>query len=152
MEFNSRLQNVFIAVRTNFFEVPDEHMTVKYFKDIDYNSLLMQCKALIEHLPVVIELDRPSSWEAGDEQYNGWLIKHNTSNPIFPAMPHITIPEGFTQRPEKGRSWIQTHKTLFIGKRYRNKPHDIGYIDWLRVNNNGLDAERAFRLGYEKAV
>lgn len=153
MDSESRLKNVFLAVRTNFFDIPDEHMTIKYFRDVGYNTLLLHCQVFAKYLPIKIELDRPTSWEAEDNQYRGWLIKHNSMNPIFPAMPHITIPNGYTMdRPDKGVSWSQTHKTIFIGKRYRKTPDDLGYIDWLRVNNNELDYERVFKLGYETTV
>jgi hypothetical protein len=135
---NPTLEKVFIALRTNFFEdYPKEHITLKYFHSITWETLLRECAQMEERLPATIRPLFYSTWQSWSQSpswYEG-LIVDSQDSLIFGSlnMPHTTLPTGYIKTgPPPGDMEPQIVDTLWIGKSIN------GHYIWAKHNSKQL--------------
>jgi hypothetical protein len=87
------LEKVFLALRTDIFNVPDEHITLKYFKSASMGQIVRIVDDLAAYIPTEIELNGFANYRAGQMFYEVALVDR-FKNPHLWAhttLPHITI-------------------------------------------------------------
>ena len=87
------LEKVFLALRTDIFNVPDEHITLKYFNKTTMGSVVNIVDDLVDYIPTEIELNGFANYRAGQMFYEVALVDRFKNPPLWvhTTMPHITI-------------------------------------------------------------
>lgn len=135
---NPVLEKVFLALRTNF--VPDhnkEHITLRYYNSIRWDTLLRDAARLDKKLPATIVHKGLHSWRSGKETFTGLHVSAPDSTVLdHLAMPHITIPfhllEKFIIDEAPSHEIVDT---LWVGKKVNGQ-----YI-WAKVSDKPIGVD-----------
>lgn len=92
-ELKNDLEKVFLALRTDIFNVPDEHITLKYFNHTRMGEVVNIVDDLAPYIPTEIEINGFANYRAGQVFYEVALIDRFKNPPLWQhtTMPHITI-------------------------------------------------------------
>jgi len=87
------LEKVFLGLRTDIFNVPDEHITLKYFNRASLSQIVNIVDDLAPYIPTEIEINGFANYRAGQMFYEVALVDRfkNPSLWQHTTMPHITI-------------------------------------------------------------
>jgi len=138
-----KLNKVFLALRTDFFGdlVEDEHITLKYFHEVEFNYLVKYGMALDPLVPTEVRLNGFANWTADGKFYEVALVD-SWDNPALYAgvrTPHITIRKSdkpltnATFVPEIYGVKVELIDRLWVGKKTKGK------IAWMPLNTDQVD-------------
>lgn len=89
----NKLEKVFLALRTNIFNVPDEHITLKYYKEVNFGRILTEADDLEPYVPTEIKIDGFANYRSGQMFYEVAMV-NRFDNPhlwVHTTFPHITL-------------------------------------------------------------
>lgn len=136
------LEKVFLALRTDIFNVPDEHITLKYFNKTSMGNVVNLVDDLAPYIPTEIELNGFANYKAGQMFYEVALVDRFKNPPLWvhTTLPHITLRSGngplsnATFEPaiygEKHEIVTQIH----LGKKVKGK------IRWMPIDAYNLNS------------
>ena len=141
---NPVLEKVFLALRTNF--IPDfakEHITLRYYKNIRWQTLLMDAARLDKKLPATVIHDGEwHTWRSGGNSFRGLWLKAPDS-PIFDHlnMPHITVPNRFAKYVDLHEiPSLEVIDSLWVGRSINGNYH------WTKVSGKPVGAENVIGI------
>lgn len=133
---NPLLEKVFLALRPNFFPGYNrEHITLKYYNSIRWETLLEHGARLEKQLPATIEPEGYHRWQAfGKGQWYEGLLVSNKGGTILDHlnMPHITLPKD-SHYPIGANLEPQIVDTLWLGKSINKQ-----YL-WVKLTNRQIE-------------
>jgi hypothetical protein len=145
------LHKVFLALRTDFFDVEDEHITLRYFESVQLGRLMMIADHLDKFVPTTIRLNGFSNWEHGGIFYEVALVDAWENPNLFAHVrtPHITLRKSDkplsnpTFVPEIYGQKFEVLDRLWLGKKVKGK------LQWMPVNTKDLDVMNSALHGFE---
>lgn len=137
-----KVNKVFLALRTDFFGdmVEDEHITLKYFHEVDFNYLVKYAGAMDSLIPTEIRLNGFANWTADSMFYEVALVDSWLNPTLWTGVrtPHITIRKSnkplsnATFVPEVYGVKVDLIDRLWLGKKVKGK------IMWMPFNTNDI--------------
>jgi len=140
---NAPLEKVFLALRTDIFNVPDEHITLKYFKTASMGQVVNIVDDLAEFIPTEVELNGFANYRAGQMFYEVALVDR-FKNPglwVHTTLPHITIrksPGPISNATFEPAFYGTIHEIItqiYLGKTVKGKVHWMP-IETYRTNGS----------------
>lgn len=144
------MSKVFIALRPNFFNFEDEHITLKYFDKAKLWEVMDAAMRLRKFVPTEVRINGFANWRGmGDSFYEVALIDPFANPRLFQEIrtPHVTIRKSggplsnATFDPQYfGESQIVD--SLWVGKKSKGK------FIWVPIENESIfdNAERNWKI------
>lgn len=134
------INKVFIAIRTDIFNVPDEHITVAYFEKASIAKLVSAAEELRRYVPTDIQVNGFANWRAPNGSHMEVALIDAFKNPLLfrhVRTPHITIRR--SNGPLSNATFVpqlfgevQTVDSLWVGKNV------MGKMQWLKIENEPI--------------
>lgn len=136
-----RGKSVYLAFRTDMFDVENEHMTLKFMgNDPEWKDLMQEAEVWQSMLPVGIEQNGIATWRNKDEYHHVALMSFQGHPSLFGRNWHVTLessPEPITADPyDSYLAASQMMLDIWIGF----KDHGTGYKRWVTYKSAALRA------------
>jgi hypothetical protein len=136
----NRLEKVFLALRTDYFGVEDEHMTLKYFNSVNFAGLIHIASELSPYVPTALKLNGFANYQTNGVHYEVAMVDFFDNPHLYQytRFPHITIRKSdkplscATFVPEIYGTEIKIIDTIYLGKKIKGK------IVWMPVDSRSL--------------
>lgn len=109
-------------------DIPNCHLTLKYFNRVKGTDLLSHGIALEEFLPVALNTRRWDHWDNGGNFYEGIVFDKDESPGLFHSvgMPHVTIPPSMqAKKPKELEFYLKDAEFIadrvYVGYKDRDK-------------------------------
>lgn len=137
-----RLKKVFIAIRPEFFDLPNEHITLAYFHSATVPEILTVAERLRRFVPTEIEINGFANWKNPGGQFNEVALIDSFKNPAlfnYIKTPHITIRT--LNGPVSNATFVpeifgqpQIVENLWLGRSV------MGDMKWIRIESEDIMA------------
>ncbi len=137
---NPVLEKVFLALRPEFFpEYKLEHVTLRYYKSIRWDTLLMDAERLDRKLPATLINKGFINWNTGKQSFTGLSISAPDSLILdHLAMPHITVPTFIKNRYVRHGDVLDIPDHYIVDTLWLGKKVDKNYV-WAKVNSKDVE-------------
>ena len=137
----ARVEKVFLALRTNTFNVDDEHITLKYFRHVDFITLIHIASELSPYVPTEVRINGFANYKTDAMHYEVAMVDHFTNPHLFKhtRFPHITLRKSSgpisnaTFVPEVYGESAEIIDKISVGKKVKGK------IVWMPVDSRPMN-------------
>lgn len=135
-----QVEKVFLALRTNTFNVDDEHITLKYFRQVDFLTLIHTASELSPYVPTEVRINGFANYKTDAMHYEVAMVDHFCNPNLFKhtRFPHITLRKSSgpisnaTFVPEVYGESAEIIDKIHVGKKLKGK------IVWMPVNDQSI--------------
>ena len=134
------VSKVFIALKTNFFGKPDEHITLAYYNKIGWKDLNYNAHFLQRFVPTEVQLNGFANWVSPGNMHHEVALVNAFENPLLyknVRTPHITL--NISNKPLGNATFIpelfgqkEIIEHIHVGKKIGGK------LIWFPVENEPI--------------